>query len=573
MKINRQVVKYLYYFFNFIIVFLIIFIIHWFGSQHICLQENVKQEPDQFFEVTKDQELSPDFILSQIQEEESLVSMVAVGDIMLSRVVGQKMLAHGYDYPFKKMADITKDADLSFANLETAVLPGRVVQTGEMMFRSDPESLASMVKAGFDIVSLANNHTPNYGQNGLKKTFEYLKKHGIDYVGAGKDFSEAHKPLIKEINGISMAFLAYNDSDVVPDSYGADNNWAGTAIMNVDQLKKDIQGVRDQVDLIIISMHSGTEYIYTANKRQSEFAHAAIDSGADLVIGHHPHVVQEMEVHKGKYIFYSLGNFIFDQMWSEETRQGLVLKLLLNKEGVEEFMFVPVVIEDYAQPRSADLEESGLILSRLSHDLHDKKILIYDGKEYKIETRQGLFSDEKGVNNYFKLDFSGKEAVIYHDEAHERVYALVDQEIIWTSDPEWQVEKVAVGDVNYDDQEDLTMIVWKKGNYGPDKPFWVEENDMSLGNHLFVYTFENSEFKPLWQSSGINKPNIDLWVVDIDNNGRNELVVLEDDDSDLGQAEYVAVWQWDDWGFSNVWRSEAGVYEQLDEVMGGVGVE
>jgi len=571
MKYNN-LTKYSYYFFNFLIVFIVLFIICWFSIQRIYWQCGLQKTASIVLPEKKVQDLTPDFILSQVKEDEPSFSLLAVGDIMLSRVVGQKMLKHGYGYPFSKMADITKDADLSFANLETAVLPGRVVHTGEMMFRSDPESVQSMAEAGFDLVSLANNHTPNYGQNGLKKTFVYLEQSGLDYMGAGQDLTSAYQAFVTEVNGIKLAFLAYNDSDVVPDSYEAGQSWAGTAIMDIDQIKSDIGKVRKQVDLVIVSMHSGTEYIYTANKRQTEFAHAAIDNGADLVIGHHPHVVQEMEIYKDKYIFYSLGNYIFDQMWSEETRQGVVLKLELSKSGVEQFIFIPVVIEDFAQPRLAGPTESAIIMPRLNHELEKKQVLIFNDKEYKIIQREGLFGESVEERRYFKLNTNSDQEseLIYHDKKNERVYVFGGEEIIWSSDPDWQVKKVVIGDVNFDGKSDVVMNVWKRGNYGESQPFWAKENDMSLGNHLFVYSFFEDGFRPLWQSSTIPRPNIDILVHDINNDQVDELVVLEDGDNNLDQAEHIAVWQWDDWGFSNVWRSEVGVFVGLGEVLGEI---
>ena len=575
MNIKVSVFKFLYYFLNFLIVFVVILVVVWPASQVEFWKREIHSSINTLISEIKDQELKPDFILSQIKPEENAgqISLLAVGDIMLSRVVGQKMLKHGYDYPFSKLKPVTGNADLTFGNLETAVLPGRIVQTGEMMFRSDPESLQSLAEAGFDVVSLANNHTPNYGQNGLTKTFEYLKEYGIDYVGAGENYSQAYAPLIKEVQGIKLAFLAYNDSDVVPGSYEAGKDWAGTAIMNVKALKAGIEAVRDKADLVIVSMHSGTEYVYFANQRQEEFAHAAIDAGADLVIGHHPHVVQEMEEYKGKYIFYSLGNYIFDQMWSEETRQGEILKLALTRQGIEEFMFIPVVIEDYARPRLASAGEADIINSRLNHELEMRQILIYEDKSYKINKYPGLFKNvEEKDYWYFKTE-DEINGLVYLDRESERAYVLIDNEIVWISDSKWGVKDAAVGDVNYDDQDDVSLIVWKKGNYGSDMPFWEKENSQDTGNHLFVFTWQENEFKPLWQSSTIKKPNIDLLIHDLDGDNKNELIVLEDHNNDLSSAEHLAIWRWDDWGFSNVWRSELGELNSLKNVLEEVVVD
>ena len=284
------------------------------------------------------------------QLKKDTVTLMAVGDIMLSRVVGQKMVEYqDYNYPFLKTADILKKADLTFGNLETAITPGKPVLTSEMHFRADPEAVAGLVYAGFDVMSLANNHTLNFGQSGLKDTFKYLSESDIDYVGAGENLEKARQPIIKKVNDISIAFWAFSDSQWPGFSAGTD--YGGVAVMDIDFLRQDIKRIGDGVDVKIVSMHAGTEYETTPNNRQIEFARRAIDAGADLIIGHHPHVVQTVEQYHNGWIIYSLGNFVFDQMWSEATREGLIAKIILNKQGVKDIEFIPVIIEDYSQPR------------------------------------------------------------------------------------------------------------------------------------------------------------------------------------------------------------------------------
>lgn len=316
------------------------------------------------FSLIKESELP----IVQLEPE---ISLVAVGDIMLSRVVGQKIEKNGLDYPFAEMKDFLTKADLAIGNLETAITEGRKVQSGEMMFRSDPPLAETLKEYNFKVLSLANNHSPNFGQEGLKNTFKYLTEAGISYVGAGIDLNEALKPVYWQKNGLKLAFIAFNDVDVVPDSYGASDDWAGTALMNIENIKSVVKEAKANADLVILSMHSGTEYVTKPNDSQINFAHAAVEAGADLIIGHHPHWVQEMEFYQGKYIFYSLGNFIFDQMWSEETRQGLALKVILSKTGVKKIDLAPVYIRDFSQPTLANPEMSEEIKGRLNYNLED----------------------------------------------------------------------------------------------------------------------------------------------------------------------------------------------------------
>ena len=305
---------------------------------------------------------------NSIKKENPEVSMVAVGDIMLSRVVADKMTRNGVDYPFASTTVFLNDADITFGNLETSITAGRHIGSGEMVFRADPLSAGALSRAGFDIVSLANNHTPNFGSKGLLDTFSYLTLSNIQYVGAGKNSSEANEAKYIVSKGITFAFLAYNDSDVVPVSYAATEDTAGTAFMRIDAMIEAVKEAKTKADIVIVSMHSGNEYTDVPDVSQSTFAHAAIDAGAELVIGHHPHVVQTMEQYKGKYIFYSLGNFIFDQRY-DVTKDGLALKIIFTKDGVETISFHPVHIEDFSQPHFLDGEEAKKVLDRLRYDV------------------------------------------------------------------------------------------------------------------------------------------------------------------------------------------------------------
>lgn len=294
------------------------------------------------------------------------VSLIFTGDIMLSRVVGQKMREHqDYNYPFLKVSGYLKSADFCFGNLETAITEGREIKTGEMVFRADPAVASALKEANFKVLSLANNHTPNFGEPGLLDTFKYLNEAGIKYVGAGQNEKEAQSPAYYEEQGIKFAFFAYTYGGL-PLAYYAQASQAGTAKMETDKMIVAIKTAKENADLVIVSMHAGDEYSAKPNQAQIDFAHTAIKAGADLVISHHPHVVQRAEIFQGKYIFYSLGNFIFDQMWSEETREGVILKITFTKDGVNKIEPQAVLIEDYAQPRILSDEEAQAIIKRLN---------------------------------------------------------------------------------------------------------------------------------------------------------------------------------------------------------------
>ncbi len=292
---------------------------------------------------------NPELIVQAAQDTRT-VTLIAVGDIMLSRGVARHInAAQDINYPFLNVRDYLKQGDVVFGNLEGPITPGPVIEHGTF-FRADPGVEQALKWAGFNVLSLANNHVPNFGTRGVLDTMRYLDRAQIAHAGAGKDATQAAQPVFLEKNGIRLAFLAYNDDDVVPRSYAAAPGHPGTNFMNVDTLPADIRSARAAADLVIVSMHSGTEYS-APNSRQISFAHAAIDGGADLVIGHHPHVVQYVERYRDKYIFYSLGNFVFDQTWSKETSRGLIIRAILSKRGMVVFTQVPVQIEHASQPR------------------------------------------------------------------------------------------------------------------------------------------------------------------------------------------------------------------------------
>ena len=294
-------------------------------------------------------------------------TLFVAGDIMLSRNVDATMKKQkDFSYPYTAIQAHLDSADIRFANLETPLTKGKPVKTGSFTFRADSENAAALKKAGFDILSLANNHTMNFGSKGMKDTLLALDNAGIAHSGAGMNFDEAHRPAYITKNGITVAFLSYNDPSVVPTSYFADAKNAGTALMDIPQLKKDITTAKQNADLVFVSMHAGIEYTGIPNTFQKNFARAAIDAGADLIIGHHPHTVQIVEKYKGKTIIYSLGNFIFDQMFSRETREGMTAMIHFNKTGVTNIEYTPILIENYAQPRILIGDDAKRVLQKLN---------------------------------------------------------------------------------------------------------------------------------------------------------------------------------------------------------------
>jgi poly-gamma-glutamate synthesis protein (capsule biosynthesis protein) len=204
--------------------------------------------------------------------------------------------------------------------------------------------------AGFDVLSLANNHAFDYTAKALQDSQKRLLDAGIAPIGAGNE-AQAFSPVIKNVNGTRIAFFAYTDQG--PESWQAENETLGIARVsneNLDRIKADIKLAKELADVVIVSLHAGEEYSIEPNSNQTSFSRAFIDAGADLVVGSHPHVVQKSEQYKDKYIFYSLGNFVFDQNFSEKTMEGQLIEVLIEGNKIKQVVAKKIKINSSFQP-------------------------------------------------------------------------------------------------------------------------------------------------------------------------------------------------------------------------------
>lgn len=294
------------------------------------------------------------------------INIIAVGDIIMSRTVGIKITESGDNaLPFRKVADILSAGDITFGNVEAPFLDqGELIREG-LTFKAEPGFIEGLTLSGFDIVSLANNHSKNFGSNGLIYTFNHLASNKIKYCGAGNNYQEAHQPAILELKGIKFAFLAHTYSDGLDFETHLNKDEPDVAFWDLPQAIEDIKAAKKQADVVISYMHAGQEYVAKPIPDQVEFAHAVIDAGADLVLGSHPHWVQTTEKYKDKYIIYSMGNFVFDQEWSQETKEGVIVKLKFDNQKFSLAEFIPVIIENFNQPRLANEKEKEKILKQM----------------------------------------------------------------------------------------------------------------------------------------------------------------------------------------------------------------
>lgn len=273
------------------------------------------------------------------------VTVAITGDIMLSRAVGTRMVAAGSSglFPFERTAEFLRGFDLTVGNLECVVSRvGAPVPNKPFTFRADPLGFARLQAAGFDLVSVANNHSGDYGPVAFADMLAHLPGAGVQFVGGGLNHDAAHAPTVVERGGTRLAFVAACDID--PVSFAATATQPGHAWLDATGLRRDIPLARAQGDLVIVFLHWGLEYITQYDGLQQGLAHLAIDLGADLVVGAHPHVIQPTEVYKGKPIIYSLGNFVFDEMFDAEAH-GNILTFQARGNQILDWKLVPITID------------------------------------------------------------------------------------------------------------------------------------------------------------------------------------------------------------------------------------
>jgi len=272
------------------------------------------------------------------------VRFIAAGDLNLAHWITPVLDKKGKEYPFKFIKDYMLSADLVFSNLEAPFCNTGEPYPKNFVFKV-PEKHINVLKAGnINLVSLANNHILDYGVPCLKSTVELLEKEKIYFAGAGENFKKAHKPSIFEINNVKFAFFAY--SMTLPKYFFASDSTGGTAYPKRKILKDSISFYNDKVDHIIVSFHWGKELAELPKEYQQNYARWAIDYGADLILGHHPHVLQGIEKYKNRIIVYSLANFIFAS-YSNKATDSIFLDLNFTKNEIKDIKVVPINVNNY----------------------------------------------------------------------------------------------------------------------------------------------------------------------------------------------------------------------------------
>ncbi|ETB63601.1 TPA: hypothetical protein DIC38_02735 [Candidatus Nomurabacteria bacterium] len=345
--------------------------------------------------------------VSSLEEKEDYIpqktTIYFVGDIMMTRGVEasvNKNFGGDFNKLFENLEEL-KNADILFGNLEGAVSDKGNNVGSKYSFRMKPEALEALSNIGFDIVSFANNHVGDWNIIAFKDTMVRLDNIGIKKTGAGINKEDAISPTILNKNGINFGFLGF--SDVGPNWLEAKENTAGILLASDPNIKTIIKNAKSNVDVLIVSFHFGEEYKKVHNKRQETLAHLAIDNGADMVIGHHPHVIEDLEWYKEKPIVYSLGNFIFDQYFSIDTMKGMVFiatfdenKNLINTEQKE------IILNRNYQPKGIFEKKDDNIIQKNTCPKTSKNFI--DMSLYNVGKTNSLLELNYIPNNLIPLD-------------------------------------------------------------------------------------------------------------------------------------------------------------------------
>jgi len=275
----------------------------------------------------------------QVAAAAAIATLTAVGDIRLDGPVGRIIARDGMAAPTAAVRELLP-ADIVLGNLECPLTSGGVRVLGKTWtFRAPARNLGALKAAGFNLLTIANNHVMDYGPQGLYDTLAALRKEGLPFVGGGEDRSSAERLHICDVRGLRVGVLGFTST--FPESAWAGPRRPGVAYSDYDRAGGIIREARRRCDALVVVFHGGTELAEEPNETQKSFAHLAVESGADVFIGHHPHVIQPVEVYQGKPILYSLGNFLFVSP-TPSTRLTAAVRIRLSARGVEGMDFLPL---------------------------------------------------------------------------------------------------------------------------------------------------------------------------------------------------------------------------------------
>ena len=358
------------------------------------------------------------------------IKLVAVGDIMLGdhpvtfgHGVKSMIEKSGGESPFDKVSDLLRGGDIVFGNVE-AVLSDQGLVQGNLVseeFRGSPQFGSMLSEAGFNVVGFSNNHCMEHGDSAFWDTVRVLRSNGMQVAGLADSNGSCH-PVTISVNGVSVMVLSYS---LCPENYHKGPSVPYAHQQNFDKVLSEVVSFRGQADILLLSLHWGYEYMDYPSPKQVQLAHRLVDeAGVNLIIGHHPHVLQAVERYRDAVIAYSLGNFVFD-MWQRPTRESTAFQATLSKGGQIDYSLVPLWINDKRQPEIlSGTDRESMFFNKMSHlqDLLDQHCLAHDlssqnsidGLEldYKRLAKKMEMTHRKSSYSYFLKNIYRYEAAI-----------------------------------------------------------------------------------------------------------------------------------------------------------------
>jgi poly-gamma-glutamate capsule biosynthesis protein CapA/YwtB (metallophosphatase superfamily) len=509
------------------------------------------------------------------EQRNNVVELVAVGDVMLGRGVSQQEQVFASVTPWIAAADLaignfegvlseegSARSEIESPNKPETVSAGSLPASSEnpIYLFSPPGAVKKMQQAGFDVLGMANNHAMDGGTDQLNETAMRFRNAGISVIGVGPSQAAADQPEVLKIKGLRIACLAFTDQPPLEDLENA-SGWF-VAEWQRERILPAVQLAHSRYDLVVVSVHWGQEYSPFADARQREIAQALTGAGADLVIGHHSHTVQGISFYGANALIddnpervqmaaFSLGNFIFDQ-FSAETRAGLALRVFFDHIGLLAVQALPV----WTAPRVQLIppEQAIILLARVApvgqivrfgceREGCSPDLEIYD------ETRS--IASDPAIPRTGQIDLTGdgQPEIVQREGVGIVIYQ--NGNLVWRSPPEWQVVDFALGDPNDDGRGEVLIALRKPGTSG------------QMQSHPFIVGYRGGMYRLMWGGTAVAQPISEVEIADVDGDGIQELIVLEDQENGL---QTLGVWRWHGWGFSLVWRSKLAHLQGLHQI-------
>jgi poly-gamma-glutamate synthesis protein (capsule biosynthesis protein) len=489
--------------------------------------------------------------------DERLVSVIVAGDILCGRG------GNSFKLDLRDVASWLRPADLVMGNLE-CVISTKEAETEEILeaittqpyrLYGAPQQAVRLREAGFDVLGVANNHAFDLGNIGLAETVHYLRQNGMEAVGQCENADCEVQVIFQHVGNLRIAIIAFNAVPLLADTktLPAQGELSIVNWRDSHSLISAVKSVRQQSNAVIVSVHWGYEYETRIDPAQREIAGQLMAAGADLVVGHHPHVPQRVEIYSHQegqpdgVVAYSLGNFLADQQFGE-TVNGLALRAFFDGQGLRAVQALPLLAGPH--PRLLEIDQAGPLLE---HIMPEPNLVTFTcvADTCFEEKRPTIEKETLPISGLFwsgEIDLTGDGLPEQIQRQAGQVYVYQDGKEAWQTPQDWEVVDLALGDPDSDGRQEMMMAFWRPDHSG------------MLRSHPFIVGYRGGTYHETWGGSGVSDPILEVELGDVDGDGAQELMVLEKRQSG---KQAVTVWDWHGWGFSLKWRSPEGKYEDM----------